>query len=344
MYSTAIAKIHSIIKFNLSIKIIKEMRVLFFIVFRGKIPKINLINKKERKYGKHKIVLQQENSSTVSRVCYACSYTACECIRSRKNVTPSDITQFSRTNSVVTPTDLTSQVTRDVVLLLDVSGSMSGTPITTMKKAAQKFCSQLLEADGKNRVAIIAFQSSYSTCNFTSDLNTLSSFINSKSASGGTNMNAAAQAAASLLSNSSADIKNVVIMADGLPQSGATVTNGHYSSGSNYKYANAVYNTVKAYDESYNVYTLGFFHSISGSTKDFASKFMSDLAGGPKGTYTEVTNVDDLEFAFGEVAEDITKEDIEFHYASGTKTDYVGICHYSDSYFYKDSCGKEELD
>lgn len=226
-----------------------------------------------------------------------------------ENVTPSDITQSPKTKSVVTPTDLPSQVTRDVVLLLDVSGSMSGTPMTTMKKAAQKFCSQLLKADGKNRVAIIAFQSSYSTCNFTSDLNTLSSFINSKSAGGGTNMNAAAQAAASLLSKSSAEtIKNIVIMADGLPQSGDTLTNGRYSSGSNYKYANAVYNTVKAYDESYKVYTLGFFHSISGSTKDFASTFMSDLASDKYGKYNEVTNVDALEFTFGEVADDITDD------------------------------------
>ena len=47
-------------------------------------------------------------------------------------------------------------------------------------------------------------------------------------------------------------------------------------------------------EKGYTIYSLGFFHSLSGTNLDFGRLFMSDLAS--DGCYYEVTNADDLEF------------------------------------------------
>lgn len=201
-------------------------------------------------------------------------------------------------------------VKRDTVLLLDVSGSMYGTPLSVMKNAAKKFCSSVLSAAGTNRVAIVAFESSYRILDFTNDKTELDSFINGLYDLGGTNIYAACQKANEMLSKSEVEaIRNIVLLTDGLPQSGPTSSTGQYNSGDvdyYYSYANSVYSLVKGFDPSINIYTLGFFHSLYGSELEFARMFLNDLQN--KGYY-DVTNVDDLEFTFGEVAEDIVESE-----------------------------------
>ena len=185
--------------------------------------------------------------------------------------------------------------------------------MTVMKQAAKKFCSAVLSASGNNRVAIVAFESSYYVFDFTDNLSSLESYINSLNDSGGTNLYNACDKAEDLLANSSANIKNMVILTDGLPQSGKYSSSGKYTSAdssSYYDYANSVYSLVKSFDQSYSIYTLGFFHSLSGSTLSFARRFMSDLQ---NSGYYDVTNVDDLEFTFGEIAGDIVNNQIEYY-------------------------------
>jgi len=199
--------------------------------------------------------------------------------------------------------------TRDTILILDASGSMSGTPVVVMRDAAKIFCSEVLAASGENRVAIVVYSDKVEkTLDLTSDPGALNSTIDSIRAGGGTNIGAALDSANSLLSSSDADIKNIILMTDGLPEHGEEDGSGPYTSSDSYCYrqANYVYNKCSELKQKYNIYTLGFFHGLSGNNLRFGQKFLYDIQN--KGYYN-VTNADELKFIFGELVEDITKED-----------------------------------
>ncbi len=200
--------------------------------------------------------------------------------------------------------------TRDTVLLLDASGSMYGTPMAEMKEAAKIFCSDVLAANGENRVAIVVYASNVEkTLDFTPDQDSLNSTIDSVSSGGGTNIGAGIDSASSMLSSSDADIKNIVLLTDGLPQSGSYKWTGKYSSSdisTYYRYANYVYERCSELKQNYNIYTLGFFHSSYGRELDFGRKFLNDIQN--KGYY-DVTDANNLKFVFEELAEDIIEED-----------------------------------
>lgn len=195
------------------------------------------------------------------------------------------------------------------VLILDTSGSMSGTPIAKQKEAATSFCETLINTSSNNYVSIITFSSSSSVkCDFTNDISTLKSIINSTGASGGTNTNAALVSAGEKLKsvNDGNANKIIVLCSDGLPESGASVSDGKYTASdySGYGYANAAYNTAIELKKNYEIYTLGFFHSLTGNNLTFGQKFMSDLQN--EGYY----NVNDPE-QLTDVFEDIAKEIVD---------------------------------
>lgn len=200
--------------------------------------------------------------------------------------------------------------TRYTVLILDTSGSMSGTPASKQKEAAVKFCESMLKTTGNNYIAIVKLNTSSSVgLNFTNDLEALKTYIQRIPASGGTNINQSLTVADDLLkkipASAASPIKNIVLCSDGLPESGSTSSNGPYKSSEygGYTYANAAYNTATTLKPSYNIYTLGFFHSLSGDDLKFGRKFMKDIQ---NAGYYEVKNPEDLIFTFGEIAEDIT--------------------------------------
>lgn len=235
---------------------------------------------------------------------------------------------------------------RYTVLILDTSGSMSGTPASVQKEAAIKFCNSVLSADGMNYVAIVKLNTSSSVgCTFSNDIDTLTSYINGIPASGGTNINQALEKAEELLDAISDDgsteiIKNIVLCSDGLPESGSTSTTGKYTSAdhsSDYQYANVAYDTATTIKQKgFTIYSLGFFHSLSGTDLAFGQLFMSDLAS--DGHYYEVTDVDDLEFVFGEIASEITVTAYPFSFAGHlVHHDVTSTCYYSDGYFLNDA-------
>ena len=105
-------------------------------------------------------------------------------------------------------------------------------------------------------------------------------------------------------------IKNVVIMADGLPNCGKTSNSGSmpstsYSSYYSDMYANAVIDTAQEMMKKYNLYSLGFFHKLYGSEKDFAATLMESLTNQQDGYY-QVDRAEDLQFAFGDISEEIS--------------------------------------
>ena len=203
--------------------------------------------------------------------------------------------------------------TRDIVLVLDASGSMRNTPIAKMKEAALKFCESVLNAEGDNKIAIVAYSTdASSTLNFTEDLYELRRSINNLTASGGTNIYAGFEKAKELLDSnmSSGRTKNIILLTDGLPEDGVSVPNGKYNGmGPSYStpYGNALYTYFNdILNATYNVYTLGFFHSLSGTNLTYAQTLLSDIQN--KGYY-EVRNVEDIVFTFGDIAEDIVSDE-----------------------------------
>lgn len=225
--------------------------------------------------------------------------------------------------SVVKRTTDTSS--RYNVLVIDVSGSMRGTPLKRVKTAAKRFCKTVLKSDGKNQIAIVALNSSPKVvCNFTTKLSTLEKKIGNLKASGDTNMNKAFQKADSLLSavpDGAATMKNVILCSDGLPKYGSKSKSGRYKSSDHkhYKYANSVYKTdVKLKNKGYFIYALGFFHNSSGKDLTFGKKLMKDLAS--KDKYYVVTKPQDIDKVFKDIATTIT--DVSINKSSLTL--YVG--------------------
>ena len=242
----------------------------------------------------------------------------------------------------------TSLVTRDTVLILDNSVSMAGTPLAYTKTAAIKFCGDVLQADGINRVAIIIYDTTVTaTQGFTEDLATLTNTINTMNGVGSwTNMNVAMINADSFMSSSTADIKNVLLMTDGVPTAGDWKTTGRYSvsdyaathNASRYvfEYANVLYETAVSMHSKYSIYTLGFYHNASLAERTFGAKLLRDVQ---NAGYYEVINPDDLDFEFGRIADDIVNPVGTFKYAGYIEQnqDSSARYNYDDAYFMNDS-------
>ncbi|MBQ4264863.1 MAG: VWA domain-containing protein [Clostridia bacterium] len=244
--------------------------------------------------------------------------------------------------SIEESTQIYSSINRYSVLALDTSGSMRGTPIAKTREAAISFCRQVLEAEGNNYVAVITLNTnSKVVCSFTNDLTKLTNAINGLIASGSTNHHDALRLADELLSDITTPgaIKNILLMSDGLPESGPTKTSGRYTSSEysyGYHYANAAYEKASTLWDKYSIYSLGFFHSLSGKNLAFGQRFMSDLQ---NMGYYEVNNPSDLEFEFGQIAEDLLMGKGMFSFAGSfnEKVDTNAQYYYRDDYFTRDS-------
>ena len=111
--------------------------------------------------------------------------------------------------------------TSDVVLVIDRSRSMrSNSRMRQAKEAAKQFVSTLLPAgnDGNTRIAIVSFASDVRTDQaLTNNASGLNNAIDDLSANGGTFTQAGIKQAESILANSTADVKNIVLLSDGEP-------------------------------------------------------------------------------------------------------------------------------
>lgn len=201
---------------------------------------------------------------------------------------------------------------RDTILVLDISGSMSGRPMKEMKEAAIDFCKELLKDTYSNRVGIVFYDSEVIRVDLTNDLNTLVQYIENTHEGGSTNMEGAIYTAKCMMDEQGQEgsIKNIVVMADGLPNVGKTSSTGPMQSNSlflysNEEYANAVIQTAQDAMQYYNMYSLGFFHDLSGSQLSFATELMQYLTNQTDG-YHQVEEASQLQFAFGDISEEIS--------------------------------------
>ena len=108
--------------------------------------------------------------------------------------------------------------TSDIVLVIDRSGSMKdNNRMVRAKEAAKQFVSTLLP-DEHTRIAIVSFAKRASTNQLlTNDANKLNDAIDGLKADGGTFTQAGIRQAESILANSTADVKNIVLLSDGKP-------------------------------------------------------------------------------------------------------------------------------
>ena len=201
---------------------------------------------------------------------------------------------------------------RDIYLVLDISGSMSGEPMKKLKEAAKEFCITMLNDEtGNNRIVIVTYNTTVDSYSFTTDYAELAAVIDGFTAKGSTAMYDALLRVKEInekYGNPEAS-KHVVVMADGLPNEGAVLSSGKYTSKDStmyYKHGNAVFSTAAGMWPDYLIYSIGFFHNVGGSQLRFGQTLMKDIQ---NALYLEVFEPEKLLDAFTGVADGIIGND-----------------------------------
>lgn len=177
---------------------------------------------------------------------------------------------------------------RDIVLVLDTSGSMSGTPLEETKKASVKFVNTILEEDAS--IGVVTYDDkAEQLSDFSVNKNHLRQIVTGISDGGGTNIGDGLAKAKSMLDKSQAKKKMIVLMSDGEPNQGK-------EGEELIAYANELKNS------GIYLYTLGFFEDM-GDKKSSAQYLMEEIAS--DGCHYEVANADDLVFFFEDIADQI---------------------------------------
>ena len=186
-----------------------------------------------------------------------------------------------------TPTQRTTSEERDVVLCLDMSGSMAGDKLQQTKEASIKFVNTVLQEDAS--IAIVTYDGSARVLSdFSVNANELISKINEISDGGSTNIEDGLVKSYNLLNYSNAKKQIIVLMSDGEPNSGKV---GEEL----ISYADSIKK------EGVYIYTLGFFGGYSGQSA--AQTLMEEIAS--EGCHYEVSDADSLVFFFGDIADTI---------------------------------------
>lgn len=247
-----------------------------------------------------------------------------------------------------------SKKARYTVLVLDTSAAINfvgsddeviytaDSAIDYVKQAAQKFLSDLSKDTKKeNYVAVVPYaEEAEVVTDFTTDTELASDSISElEESSHRRSIYEGLTTADELLSNIPDDegvTKNVVLVTTGMTDIGEYDYSGHYDDtvvggsweNSNteirlYAYANAAYNAAEKVKEQANLYTLGMFQTMKDMPeegKNVAELFRltaKDLATSEDYFY-EVTDINNLEFIFGEVGDDIVNDEL-----SAEQQDYV---------------------
>lgn len=177
---------------------------------------------------------------------------------------------------------------RDIVLVLDASGSMAGTPIEETQKAAANFVETVLQEDAS--IGVVLYEDGAELLSdFSMDETLLTETVTNISANGGTNIEAGLAEAQSMLNNSGAKKKIIILMSDGEPNIGKEGEE-----------LIAYADEIK--QDDILIYTLGFFESLDG-TKSSAQYLMEHLAS--DGCHYEVASASDLVFFFEDMADQI---------------------------------------
>ena len=175
-----------------------------------------------------------------------------------------------------------------VVLVLDDSGSMKGSPTERLREAAKKFSEKILEADKGAKIAIVAFSNLTETLPFTSDIDDVRSFVDSKMEAYGKTYVALgleqANRQAQSLRDTASDkyVKSIVTMSDGIPHDGSSATQ-----------------LAQSMFPDYNMYSVGFFKDGDNAE---AIEFLKSIQ---NSGYFEANDLDALIKKFLEIANEL---------------------------------------
>lgn len=176
---------------------------------------------------------------------------------------------------------------RSVVLTLDVSGSMAGTPLDETKKASEKFINTVLKEDAG--IGVVTYDDASNIASgFSDDEASLQSIVSELSDGGGTNIEAGLRDAQWMLEKTNSKKKIIVLMSDGEPNEGLVGEDL-------IEYADEIKKSGTI------IYTIGFFNSLV--VKSNSQYLMESIAS--DGCHYEVASADDLVFFFGDMADQI---------------------------------------
>ena len=175
---------------------------------------------------------------------------------------------------------------KDVVLLLDVSGSMNG-KMDTLKESAKSFTNGMGGRLSNTRISIITYDNNtYEKTNFTTDRCYLSKKIDTLTSGGGTAYYIALSAANAKLQNSEADFKAIVLFSDGEPNDDQTRISTYAA-------------TLR---KSYEIYTVGLLSNQA------QRDVLVDVAGSEE-HYFEATDIEGLLQAFLDLVENFGRSE-----------------------------------
>lgn len=182
---------------------------------------------------------------------------------------------------------MSSSEERDIALVLDVSGSMDGKPLDETKKASKEFINTILKNEAS--IGVVAYDNnSMCLADFCKNEVFLTTAIKNVNSGGGTNIEAGLSQAYSMLKQSKAKKRIMILMSDGEPNEGKM----------NDELVELA-DTIK--DEGIYIYTLGFFGSLYDKTSP--QLLLERIAS--EGCHFEVENAEDLVFFFGDIADQI---------------------------------------
>ncbi len=178
---------------------------------------------------------------------------------------------------------------RDVVLVLDVSGSMDGEPLDETVEAAHGFVDTVL--DNQAMIGLVTY-SDYASLevDFTRRQAILDNAIDDIYSQDMTNTEDGLRMAADMLRESDAEKKIIVLMTDGLPNEGL-------EGDALIRYAEELR------EEGIYIYTLGFFQNMTGEDIYYAQRLLEGMAS--DGCHYEVDDASNLVYFFGDIADQI---------------------------------------
>lgn len=176
---------------------------------------------------------------------------------------------------------------RNIVLTLDISGSMSGTPMEETKRASTNFINTVLEQDAG--IGIVTYDDiSNIASGFSADRAVLQEIVSGLYDGGGTNIEAGLRDAQWMLEKTNSQKKIIVLMSDGEPNNGL-VDEDLIAYADEIKKSGTI------------IYTIGFFESLS--ERSYAQYLMESIAS--DGYHYEVASADELAFFFEDMADQI---------------------------------------
>ena len=190
--------------------------------------------------------------------------------------------------------------TREIVVALDVSGSMAGTPLSKTIEAVGGFSDEVF-ASSDTRMSLITYSSSATThVAHSAGAGRIRLVLPDLSAKGATDIEAALVNAQAILAESESNHKVLVLMSDDLPNEGASGDD-----------LIALADELK--DAGVLIYTLGFFQNSGSSEKTAGQKLLNAIAS--TGCHYEVDSEEVLELFFSDIADII----------NGTRYMYVTV-------------------